>query len=284
MKIDFLVPGISKCGTTTLCYLLGEHPEIFIPEIKEPNYFTRKDLAEHRHLYEQLFEPAKPGQLLGEGSQMYCTVEFEELVSARVCEHNPEMKLIFSVRNPFKRIESSYREFHHSGPCYAVNAPYGINEAMSGLPALLGDSHYWQRLQSYRKHFRDDQILVVFLEDLQKDPQRVLKQCYEFLGVDSSFINDTANSTQLNSGEEKLYDTRLLRFLRTNEFTGYKMARLSIPEQDRIFRRLGLRRPFTQPVQWSDEARARVVNTLKADIAEFLKYCGRPADFWKEFA
>lgn len=284
MKIDFLVPGISKCGTTTLCYLLGEHPDIFIPEIKEPHHFNREDLDAHRPLYEELFTPAKPNQLLGEGSQMYCTVEFEELVSKRVHEHNPEMKLIFSVRNPFKRIESSYREFHHSGPCYAVNAPYGIGNAMTGLPALLEDSHYWQRLQSYRRHFRDDQILVVFLEDLQKNPQAVLKQCYEFLGVDGCFINSSASTTQLNSGDEKLYDSRLLRFLRTQDFAGHKIARHPIPTQDKIFRRLGLRRPFTQPVKWDSESRNRVINTLKADIAEFLNYCGKPADFWKEFA
>lgn len=284
MKIDFLVPGISKCGTTTLCYLLSEHPEIFIPEIKEPHHFIRDDLASHRPLYEGLFAPAKPGQLLGEGSQMYCTVEFEELVSARVHQHNPEMKLIFSVRNPFKRIESSYREFHHSGPCYAVNAPFGIDDALTGLPALLGDSLYWQRLQSYRRHFRDDQILVVFLEDLQKDPQTTLKRCYQHLGVDDTYINPEASKTQLNSGDEKLYDTRLLRFLRTNELTGYKLARLSIPTQDKIFRRLGLRRPFTKPIEWDSASRTRVVNTLKADMTEFLSYCGRPANFWKEFA
>lgn len=284
MKIDFLVPGISKCGTTTLCYLLSEHPGIFIPEIKEPHHFIRDDLESNRPLYESLFAPAKPGQLLGEGSQMYCTVEFEERVSARVHQHNPEMKLIFSVRNPFKRIESSYREFHHSGPCYAVNAPFGIDDALTGLPALLGDSLYWQRLQSYRRHFRDDQILVVFLEDLQKDPQTTLQRCYQFLGVDDTFVNAEASTTQLNSGDEKLYDTRLLRFLRTNELTGYKLARLSIPTQDRIFRRMGLRRPFTKPIEWDGASRARVIDTLKADMAEFLSYCGRPANFWKEFA
>lgn len=284
VRLDFLVPGVSKCGTTTLCYLLGEHPEVFIPEIKEPNYFVSEDLAEQRPFYEELFAPAVPGQLLGEGSQLYSAVEFEKLASARLREHNREMKLIFSVRNPLKRIESSYREHHHSGPNYAINAPFGIDAAMTELPALLEDSRYWRRLQNYRRHFRDDQILVIFLEDLQRDPQQVLRQCYEFLGVNSRFVNTVADSTQLNAGEEKLYDTRLLRYLRTHPRTGFKIARLPIPTQDRLFRRFGLRRPFTRPIRWSAEARARVVHTLRADVAEFLAFCGRPADFWTEFA
>ncbi|WP_373386658.1 sulfotransferase [Pseudomonas alcaligenes] len=283
MKIDFLVPGINKCGTTTLCYLLGEHPQIFIPSMKEPHHFNRPDVIEHRPAYEGLFRDAQQGQLLGEGSQMYSTEEFGDLVSQRLAKENPQMKLIFCVRNPLKRIESSYREFHHSGPHYAVNAPFGIANAIAGLPALLADSRYWTRLQSFRKHFSDEQILVIFLEDLQKAPQQELSRCYSFLGVDAHYQNPSAGA-QLNSRDEKLYDTRLLRFLRTNRFTGYKLARLSVPTQNRLFSRIGLRRPFTKSLEWDSPTRELVVNTLREDIQQFLKYCDKKADFWKEFA
>lgn len=283
MKIDFLVPGINKCGTTTLCYLLGEHPQLFIPEMKEPHHFNRSDMIEHRPAYEGLFRQAQAGQLLGEGSQMYSTEEFGELVSARLALENPQMKLIFCVRNPLKRIESSYREFHHSGPHYAVNAPFGIANAIAGLPALLADSHYWSRLQSFRKHFSDEQILVVFLEDLQKNPQQELERCYSFLGVDAEYHNPSAGA-QLNSRDEKLYDTRLLRFLRTNEFTGYKLAKLSVSKQNRLFSRLGLRRPFTKPLEWEGPIKNKVVHALREDIQQFLEYAGKPSDFWKEFS
>ncbi|SIS13219.1 Sulfotransferase domain-containing protein [Aquipseudomonas alcaligenes] len=283
MKIDFMVPGISKCGTTTLCYLLGEHPQLFIPAIKEPHHFNRGDMAENRASYEALFREAQAGQLLGEGSQMYSADEFGELVSARLALENPQMKLIFCVRNPLKRIESSYREFHHSGPHYAVNAPFGIDNAITELRALLADSCYWTRLQSFRKYFSDEQILVVFLEDLQKNPQQELERCYIFLGVDASYRNPSAGA-QLNSRDEKLYDTRLLRLLRTNKFTGYKLAKLSIPQQDRIFTRIGLRRPFTTPLQWTPATKQMVVEHLRDDIQQLLHYCEKPADYWKEFA
>lgn len=283
MKIDFLVPGINKCGTTTLCYLLSEHPQVFIPAMKEPHHFNRVDVIEHRPAYEGLFQGALEGQLLGEGSQMYSTEEFGELVSERLSQENPHMKLIFCVRNPLKRIESSYREFHHSGPHYAVNAPFGIAKAIEGLPALLADSHYWTRLQCFRKHFSDEQILVVFLEDLQKSPEQELRRCYEFLGVDENYHNPSAGA-QLNSRDEKLYDTRLLRFLRTNSFTGYKLAKLSVPKQNRLFSRLGLRRPFTKPLEWEATTQQQVVDALREDIQKFLKYSGKPTDFWTEFA
>lgn len=282
MKIDFLVPGINKCGTTTLCYLLSEHPQIFIPTIKEPHFFNRPDMLEQRPIYEALFSDATASQLLGEGSQMYSTPEFGELVSERLALENPALKLIFCVRNPLKRIESSYREFHHSGPHYAVNAPFGIANAIADLPALLDDSHYWARIQCFRKHFDDKQILVVFLEDLQRSPLQELKRCYQFLGVEANFKNPSAGA-QLNSRDEKLYDTKLLRWLRTNRLTGFKLARISIQKQNKLFTRLRLRRPFTTPLEWDEDTKQYVVNTLRSDIQIFLKHCNKPNNFWDEF-
>jgi len=43
IRIDFLIPGFSKCGTTTLCALLAQHPSIYMPELKEPWYFSSTD-------------------------------------------------------------------------------------------------------------------------------------------------------------------------------------------------------------------------------------------------
>jgi len=42
MRLDFLIPGFAKCGNTTLCTLLGEHPEIFMPKVKDFRLFDRK--------------------------------------------------------------------------------------------------------------------------------------------------------------------------------------------------------------------------------------------------
>ncbi|MBW7012644.1 sulfotransferase domain-containing protein [Pseudomonas sp. N040] len=283
MKMDFMVPGISKCGTTTLCYLLGEHPQIFVPAFKEPHHFIRADLESDAEAYRALFAAATPEQLCGEGSQMYATPQFEELVSTRLQQNNPQMKLIFCVRNPLKRIESSYREFHHSGAKYAVNAPFGISQAIAGLPALLQDSHYWQRLQPFRQRFGDGQILVVFLEDLQRDAQHELARCYRFLGVDATFQNPSAG-TRLNSQEEKRYDTRLLRFLRTNPHTGFKLAKIPLPMQERFFTAVGMRPRFRGALDWEPGSREYVVQTLRDDIQRLLAYCNKAADYWPEFA
>jgi hypothetical protein len=283
MKIDFMVPGMNKCGTTTLCYLLGQHPQLFIPGQKETNHFIQADINNHQAHFNSLFEPATAHQLLGEGTQMYASREFEELVSERLHLNNTQMKQIFCVRNPLKRIESSYREFHHSGALFMVNAPFGLANALRELPALLEDSRYWTRLQPFRQRFSDEQILVVFLEDLQRDAKHELARCYRFLGVDAHFQNPSVG-IRLNSELEKRYDSRLLRYLRTNPHTGFKLARIPLPLQERLFSAVGMRPRFSGPITWEPGVREQVIKTLGDDIRNFLNYCGKPADYWPEFA
>src|SRR6478752_4985741 len=38
---DFYIVGHSKCGTTALYEMLRRHPQIFMPDVKEPMFFAR---------------------------------------------------------------------------------------------------------------------------------------------------------------------------------------------------------------------------------------------------
>ena len=37
---DFFIVGHEKCGTTALYMMLREHPQIFMPDLKEPRFFA----------------------------------------------------------------------------------------------------------------------------------------------------------------------------------------------------------------------------------------------------
>jgi hypothetical protein len=36
---DFVIICHEKCGTTSLHHILGQHPRIFMPDMKEPRFF-----------------------------------------------------------------------------------------------------------------------------------------------------------------------------------------------------------------------------------------------------
>lgn len=282
LRIDFIVPGFSKCGTTTLCELLSRHSSLFMPrgEWKEPLYFVQDDLAAKWPAFRALFEDATPGQLLGEGSTFYTGAGLEELARDRIIEHNPDIKLIFIARDPVKRIESSFREFHHSGHRYGVHIPYDLTEALEKVPALTEDTSFWTRLGCYRRKLPDSSILIVFMEDLITSPAEVLKRCHEFLGVGAEV---PSQAVRMNEGGEKLFDSRLLRRLRTAPFFAPRIARWSHHKQDRLFSALGLRRRFVRPPTWTDRARDLVRSKLSADIAKFLAHAGRDPAIWPRF-
>jgi hypothetical protein len=279
ISIDFLVPGFSKCGTTTLCTLLAQHPQIYIPEIKEPWYFDSTDFPSREADYIQHFSPALPGQLLGEGSVSYSGFEREDIAIERIHDNSPNCRFIFIARNPLRRIESSYREMHHSGVKFGLNAPYSMAENLELFPQMIKDSLFFERISKYVNVFGAGSIQVIFLEDLNTQPQREIQKCFRHLGVDDSF--QVQEELRLNSGSSKYYDTRVLRYIRSKPWSGFKLARFSPEQQDRMLIPLGLRRAFNKPVQWGARSLAMVREQVLPDSQRFLAAYGKSADFWK---
>jgi hypothetical protein len=284
MQLDFLVAGFSKCGTTTLCALLAGHPGVYIPPVKETNFFLDPDCLARPGDFDRLFAAAPPGAKLGEGSQFYASTRYEQTALRRMLAHSPSVRMIFIARDPIDRIESSFREFHHSGPRFGIDAPFGMAAALRQFSDLIDDSRYWTRLQHVRAQLPPERILVLFTTDLEREPEAVLARCWAFLGV-APQVGVAGGGLRLNEGGTKLRDTRLLRRLRTHRLIGpWLSRRFDVDTQDRIGRRLGLRRPFDGPVRWDEDSRRRVVAELADEVAALLAHAGKPPDFWPRFA
>ena len=76
MKIDFIIAGTQKGGTTALTAFLQCHPQVHILKLKELHFFDNDDLfpdAIHAPygLYYRNFQGAGPGQKLGECTPSY---------------------------------------------------------------------------------------------------------------------------------------------------------------------------------------------------------------------
>lgn len=278
MRLNFVIPGFSKCGTTTLCSLLNEHPDIFIPDCKEPCFFAQKwNLGWPQ--YERLFTPAQPHQLCGEGSTFYSTEEFADIACQRMLDRFPDLKFLFIARHPITRIESSFREMHHSGHKYGVMADHAIGDALRNLPNILADTMYWARISTFRQYVPDERIHTLFLEDFKVNALTELRRCFEFLGVDTEFTPEQ-RSRKLNPASEKLYDSRLFRYIQ--QTSGLRAGWRVLPEsvQNGLTKVLRLRRPFEGPVQWDSQTLDWVMHELREDSIAYLNWAHKPADYW----
>ncbi len=287
MHLDFVVAGFSKCGTTALCAMLDNHPNIFIPpRFKEPRFFNRANYALHWSSYRDLFYTAPADARLGEGSVTYTEWEFAQVCSKRIAKHFPNIKIILVARDPVVRVESSYREMHNSDSDWGVEAAPSIEEALRQMPNILADTRYWEISSIYLEHLPKEQLLVLFQEDLKSKPSAVLHQCYQFLGVDSK-IDQSLDATHLNQGLDKYYDTPELKALRDiDQHPEAAQASYGIHSsvENQFMPALNLRKPFGQGKhEWSTTAKRQLLHSLADGPEKFLSEYGKPLSFWPRY-
>lgn len=113
MKVDLMIIGAQKCGTTTLYDILNLHPSLRGCRYKEPEFFSiSPDWKANIDSYHSLFEQGN-GVLYFEGSTTYTFYPLRNLnIWDDLFEYNRKLKFIYIVRNPIERIISSYMLYY----------------------------------------------------------------------------------------------------------------------------------------------------------------------------
>ncbi|MEO1431668.1 MAG: sulfotransferase domain-containing protein [Cyanobacteria bacterium J06633_8] len=278
MKPNYLVIGAAKCGSTTISSLLSFHPDIYmVPD--EVAFFADDEIyAQGIEWYEGLFSSAGNVQCIGENSNHYTMKEYFPLALNRLLAHiKPDnLKLIYIVRNPIEMIESFWIELRSHG---GEDVHYDFNVAVKKNRNRLVDvANYWHQIGLYREYFADNQIHIIFLEDLKANQSQVMRECYAFLGVDPEValalperkLNPSATKTVTSPTKSRLRNLK-----------GYKTAVSLLPMSARKFltKHLFMKKLNSRP-QWNAEIKAWATEELGQDTRCFLEYCGKPTDFW----
>jgi hypothetical protein len=98
------------------------------------------------------------------------------LAPARIRSINPACKIVVSVRNP---IERAYSLFIHMASYGEV--PADFEKAVNKAPQILDSGHYRVHLERWMRSFPPEQLHFVVLDDIQREPQRVLDELFAFL-------------------------------------------------------------------------------------------------------
>lgn len=178
MLPDFLIIGAMKCGTSTLQVQLAAQSGIFMTTPKEPNYFSDDDVfARGQDWYEELFAPARAGDLKGEASTHYTKLPTYPQTLARMSAVLAAPRLIYVMRDPIKRAISHYMHEWSMG-----NMGDDPVVAFRTHPELLDYSRYGMQIEPYLNQYGRAAIHLVSFEQMTADPQRVLSGIGQFLG------------------------------------------------------------------------------------------------------
>lgn len=183
MKPNFLIIGAARSGTTSLFKYLESHPDIFMSEIKEINFFSNdKYWQKGLDWYEQHFARATQ-KCVGEASTSYTSYPFRNQTPERIFKNLPDVKLIYLVRDPIDRFLSHYLHRVSRG-----SESREINDIIDNHPDdfLLTQGKYFLQLEQYLKYFPIDRIHLLSIENLKHDPEGTVKSIYKFLGIDTS--------------------------------------------------------------------------------------------------
>lgn len=203
---DFLIVGAGKSGTTSLHYYLQEHPDIFLPEIKEAWFFqlvknpNKEILNRLPHLpvdfvsYLKLFNEVKPRQICGEATPSYLL--FHDYTIQSLIEYHPhykDVKIIIILREPLERLLSLYRfnlllrtEFlsfeqaliKEKERFFSFKESIGFNYILSSL--------YYEQVKNFYDNFPN--VKVWLFDDLKNNPQKLIMELGNFLKFDPTPI------------------------------------------------------------------------------------------------
>ena len=244
---DFFIVGGSRCGTTSLYSYLKQHPDVFLPERKEPHYYSSQSTPLPYWLlplksiitkqdYLQLFEDSKENMIVGDASSTYLmNLDAPKLIF----EDNPNAKIIISLRNPIDRTYTAYLAQYRSG-----NEKRSFGESIRrDFSAITGEelqrqsalnSDYYEYVKNYYHYFPKEHIKIIIFEEFIKNPKQTMKELLHFLNL----------STELNIkyeqyNEFKFPKNEVSKAIVNNRFiVNISLALIPAKIRHYIFRRL----------------------------------------------
>lgn len=214
--------GAPKAGTSTMAYLLNQHPQITVAVPKEPQFFTLnwdKGLDWYRDKF-----PGSPDSVLVDASTTYSMAPLKsnggkkfEGIPRRVFSVNPHARFIYSLRDP---VERTYSGYWHGVRIGFESRKFGA--AIRDGSLQLDVSDYHGQLSLWLEYFPLDSFHFVLFEDMKESPEHAARECFEFIlgegaDVPSVRLDSIKNRSWMNS--------RVARMNRAKRRIGYLIER-----------------------------------------------------------
>lgn len=217
---NLFIIGAPRCGTTAMSTFLREHPNIYVPKLKEPGYFANDfpgvQIVNSLTRYMRLFERAQQEhKVLVDASVLYM---YSSVAVENISRFNPRAKILLMLRNPIDLVYSIHarllatfaedeRNFEKAWRLQPARQ-HGKSLPEHCLTPLLLQyrevgklGHQVQRVLDI---FPRDQVHIILFADFLKWPQSVYEGILAFLDVPSDGrtdfprINENINSYWVN--------------------------------------------------------------------------------------
>jgi O-antigen/teichoic acid export membrane protein len=266
---NFFIVGAPKCGTTSLSEWLREHPSVFIPKLKEPQYFN----TDHEYVFPRLSASAYRGLFrratqrhfaVGECSTWYL---HSEVAVTRILQMDASARFIVCLRNPVEMVQSLHQQLTADLEEPILDFPTAWQSHFS-RPRQQAPTHPFldygracklgSAVSTLFRRVGRSQVLIVLMDDLRRDPRTEYQRVLAFLGVSDDGRHEfpLANASATN---------RFPSFARLLRWTGQMKARSTLPAF-----RLGIL-DFLRKMNTVPAPRAKLAPALLQELRVFFR-------------
>jgi len=189
---DFLIVGAAKSGTTSLSSYLDQHPKIEVVSNRLEHFgqysnAMMPNLSQDEYL--DLYSTIPESTMAGEKSVSYL---YSDEAANQIKQMNSNMKILMLLRNP---IDRAYSDFWHRRRISMESLSFSDaldvenKRIQQGAPFEQHYAHYGlyaERIESYFSLFGREQCRVFLFENFIDNPQKICRQCFDFLNVPPS--------------------------------------------------------------------------------------------------
>ena len=251
--MDFLIIGAQKCATTALFEHLRQHPEITMPLEKEVPFFTREDCGPQSWdaFARDHFGSQQDQKLWGKASPQYMC---DPQVPGRIHSLMPGVKLVAILRDPIERTWSHFqmgqrRETELRDFAQVVDSLLddGAREVTRSQPVpdhadgyqsesdfYVAWSEYGRCLEGFNSRFDPGQLLVLYTEELEAEPEATLDRLLEFIGLPTGFRPPTLGRVIHRGGAGNRIPQSARAWLRERKFLYWLWQQLPETRRGRL--------------------------------------------------
>lgn len=200
---NFFIVGAAKSGTTSMLRYLGQHPDIAMPQRREPVFFGR-DLASHGKKtatlddYLEIFSDCGPEKIVGEKTVWYL---YSKDAADEIKAFDKNAKILIMLRNPVDMVHSLHHQFLTTGneDVRSFDDALALTDERASGRALPKTAHfpegllytriplYSEQVQRYLRAFGSDQVQVITFDEFCRSTADTFAKTLRFLEVDQAF-------------------------------------------------------------------------------------------------
>lgn len=289
--IDFVIIGAAKAGTSSLASWLGSHPDVCMSNPKETMFFGSPKLFNRGldYFHSEYFTHYQGERLIGDATPAYSDRNRHPDTAERVFRINPNAKIIYIVRNPLRKVESSWQmhcnltaDPNHTeeDKLYCEMAHEGFSTYISN-PTLFEHfvevCSYQYQLSEWQQWFNQTQIHVMFLEDLAQNRDIELSRLSKALELDPKPLLENALKPE-NTLSQRRKQRRIVSYL--SKLKLHKALPASIKTKLSTSRLLSVPHSSILKPIWPKPILTRFIEAIQPDIQNFLQANGKHDSFY----